>query len=265
MQLRPFGNSQRSVTPIGLGLAALGRPGYITLSHGDDITHTDVEKMEQHAHAILDAAWEAGIRYYDAARSYGRAEEFLASWLTSRNIPANEVVIGSKWGYTYTADWQIEAETHEVKEHSLSVLNRQWGETQSFLGGYLDLYQVHSATLSSGVLENDAVHRRLWQLKDGGTLIGLSLSGAEQGDTLLRALDIQDSERLLFDSVQATWNVLEPSVGSALAAAHEQGLGVIIKEVVANGRLTSLNANNPDFSDPYTILQQAGTASEHNR
>ena len=42
----------------------------------------------------------------------------------------------------------------------------------------------------------------------------------------------------LFGTVQATWNLLEPSAGPALAEAHDEGMGVIIKESVANGRLT---------------------------
>ena len=33
---------------------------------------------------MLDAAYAAGVRYVDAARSYGRAEEFLAGWLAER-------------------------------------------------------------------------------------------------------------------------------------------------------------------------------------
>ena len=37
--------------------------------------------MEARGHAVLDEAWAAGVRYFDAARSYGRAEEFLARWL----------------------------------------------------------------------------------------------------------------------------------------------------------------------------------------
>ena len=64
------------------------------------------------------------------------------------------MVVCSKWGYTYTADWKIDAEAHEVKEHSLAVLQRQRRESQSNLGLYLDLYQIHSATIESGVLEN---------------------------------------------------------------------------------------------------------------
>ena len=67
---------------LGLGLAALGRPGYVTLNHASDLGgRYDPPAMELRAHDVLSAAFEAGIRYIDAARSYGRAEDFLASWL----------------------------------------------------------------------------------------------------------------------------------------------------------------------------------------
>ena len=86
-KLRPLGQTGLLVSPLGLGLAALGRPGYINLGHADDLGHQyDVTAMEAHAHAVLDAAWAAGVRYFDAARSYGRAEEFLGRWLTSRRF-----------------------------------------------------------------------------------------------------------------------------------------------------------------------------------
>jgi aryl-alcohol dehydrogenase-like predicted oxidoreductase len=38
--------------------------------------------------------------------------------------------------------------------------------------------------------------------------------------------------------VQATWNLLEPSAGDALVRAHAAGVGVLVKEALANGRLT---------------------------
>jgi len=109
MRNRKFGKNHFSVTPLGLGLAALGRPGYINLGHADDLKRNyGVESMEKQTHTILDAAWDAGIRYFDVARSYGRAEAFLSSWLIKRNIDQESVTVGSKWGYTYTADWQVE-------------------------------------------------------------------------------------------------------------------------------------------------------------
>jgi aryl-alcohol dehydrogenase-like predicted oxidoreductase len=165
------------------------------------------------------------------------------------------VVVGSKWGYTYTAGWQVEAAAHEVKEHSLAVLQRQWKESQTHLGAHLDLYQVHSATLESGVLANREVLKALARLKGGGTAIGLSVSGEGQGAVIDRALETTIDGVRLFDAVQATWNLLEISAGPALRRAAAAGLGVIVKEALANGRLTEAN-QAPEFDRQCKRLQQ---------
>ncbi|MFO7582785.1 aldo/keto reductase [Guyparkeria sp.] len=238
---------------IGLGLAALGRPGYINLGHGADMPgRRDVDAMRAHCHRMLDLAWEQGIRYVDAARSYGRAEAFLGAWLAGRP-PEGRSVIGSKWGYTYTADWQVDAEVHEVKEHSREVLDRQWGETLEALNGPPDLYQIHSATLDSGVLENVTVLERLAELRDAGTAIGLTTSGPRQAETLERAMAVEIDGWPLFDAVQATFNLLEPSIGTTLEEADRAGMAVIVKEGVANGRLTARN-DRPEDAGRMAVL-----------
>jgi aryl-alcohol dehydrogenase-like predicted oxidoreductase len=192
-----------------------------------------VEALRARAHEVLDAAYAAGVRYFDAARSYGKAEDFLGSWLAARGLGRAELSVGSKWGYSYTADWRFDVDVHEVKDLSIETLRRQEVETRSFLGSTLGLYQIHSATLDSGVLEDRAVLDELARLRAGGLFIGLSVTGPRQGETVLRALEVGG-----FDCVQATWNLMDTSAGPALAAAHDAGLGVIIKEAVANGRLT---------------------------
>ena len=260
METRTLGSTGLAVTPLGLGLAALGRPGYINLDHAGDLGHDrSVDAMEAHAHAVLDAAWAAGIRYFDAARSYGRAEAFLASWLRTRAIAPERVTVGSKWGYTYTAGWQVDADVHEVKDHSLAVLQRQVAESRGLLAPALKLYQIHSATLESGVLANRAVLDELARLRDAGLAVGLTLSGPRQGETLARALEIEIAGQPLFAAVQATWNLLEPSAGPLLAAAHAAGMGVIVKEALANGRLTSRN-EAPAFAMQRRLLDDAAIA-----
>jgi aryl-alcohol dehydrogenase-like predicted oxidoreductase len=190
--------------------------------------------MERRAHALLDAAYDAGVRYLDAARSYGRAEAFLASWLERRGLPPGAVTVGSKWGYTYTAGWRVEAERHEVKDLSVTTLRRQLAESRGLLGPHLRLYQIHSATLESGVLDDRAVLEELARLPETGLAIGLTVTGTHQSETIERALEVG-----IFDTVQATWNLLERSAAPMLAEAHSGGLGVIVKEALANGRLTS--------------------------
>ncbi len=223
---------------IGLGLAALGRPAYINLGHGRDVADPSVERMERTAHEVLDAAHEGGVRWFDAARSYGRAEDFLASWLASRGLRPGDVAVSSKWGYRYTAGWRVDAAEHEVKDLSAEHFRTQWRETRERLGDYVGLYQIHSATLDSGVLDDPAVRRELDALRDGGIRVGLTVTGADQAATIERALATGG-----FDAVQATWNLHERSAESSLARAHEGGLRVLVKETLANGRLTARGAD----------------------
>jgi aryl-alcohol dehydrogenase-like predicted oxidoreductase len=237
--MRTLGSTGLPVTPLGLGLAALGRPGYINLGHATDVGDADVDAMEHRAHEVLDTAYEEGVRYFDAARSYGRAEAFLASWLVRRGLGRDDVTVGSKWGYTYTADWRVDVDEHEVKDLSVDTLRRQLGETRGLLGDRLALYQIHSATLESGVLDDPDVRDQLAQQRSEGVFIGFTATGSRQTQTIERALEVGG-----FDAVQATWNLHERSAGSALAAAHEAGLGVIVKEALANGRLTARGAGD---------------------
>jgi aryl-alcohol dehydrogenase-like predicted oxidoreductase len=225
------------MSTIGLGLAALGRPGYQNVGHGVDIgPDTSVEALRRRTRAVLDAAWIGGVRYVDVARSYGRAEEFLSEWLAARGIAPGELTVGSKWGYRYTAGWRVQTDVHEVKDHSLAALREQLSESRRLLGAHLSLYQIHSATLESGVLDDAAVLDELARLRDSGTRVGLTLSGARQAETLHRALEIERGGRL-FAAVQATWNLLEPSIGELLGHAHAAGTFVIVKEALANGQL----------------------------
>jgi aryl-alcohol dehydrogenase-like predicted oxidoreductase len=222
---------------LGLGLAAVGRPGYITLGRGADLpAERTVEALRGRAHELLDRAYAAGVRYVDVARSYGRAEEFLADWLTARP-EVDDVVIGSKWGYTYTAGWRVEAEAHEVKDHTVATFDRQLRETRALLGDRLGIYQVHSVTPDSPALRDTDLHRRLVDLAEQGTVVGLSTSGPAQAEAIRTAIGVRFAGKPVFRTVQATWNLLEPSAGPALAEAHDAGCLVIVKEALANGRL----------------------------
>jgi aryl-alcohol dehydrogenase-like predicted oxidoreductase len=247
---------------IGLGLAAVGRPGYINLSHDADLpAERTVEALRERNHELLDEAYARGLRYVDVARSYGRAEEFLANWLTSRS-DVDDVVVGSKWGYTYTAGWQVDAEVHETKDHSISTFDRQLSETRALLADRLDLYQIHSVTPESTALVDRDLHRRLAQLAAEGVTIGLSTSGPHQAEAIRAALRLHVDGQPLFRSLQATWNLLEPSAAAALADAHAAGRVVIIKEALANGRLTGRDPGSPVATTLTAIAEETGTSPD---
>lgn len=240
----PFARLTAATTPtahLGLGLAAVGRPGYITLGREDDLPARSVEALRERAFELLDAAYALGVRYLDVARSYGRSEEFLADWLRARP-DVRDVVVGSKWGYTYTADWRTDADAHEVKDHSVAAYDRQRAETADLLGDRLDLYQIHSVTPESPALTDRELHARLADLAASGVTVGLSVSGPEQAAAIRAAVEVTVGGERLFQTVQATYNALETSAGPALAEAHDAGLTVLVKEGMANGRLAGPRA-----------------------
>jgi aryl-alcohol dehydrogenase-like predicted oxidoreductase len=236
----PFARLATATTPtchIGLGLAAVGRPGYINLGRDHDLgENRSVETLRARTHELLDAAYAQGVRYFDVARSYGRSEEFLADWLNARP-DIDDIVVGSKWGYTYTAGWTTDAEQHEVKDHSVQTYERQRAETAELLGDRLDLYQIHSVTPDSPALTDKELHAKLAEAAAAGVTIGFSTSGPAQADAIRAALAVTIDGEPLFRTVQSTYNALETSAGPALAEAHDAGLTVIVKEGMANGRL----------------------------
>ena len=64
-----------SKTKIGLGLAALGRPEYINIRDGNTPNKSE-EAFMDNAFSVLNFAYKQGIRYFDTAPSYGKANSF---------------------------------------------------------------------------------------------------------------------------------------------------------------------------------------------
>jgi aryl-alcohol dehydrogenase-like predicted oxidoreductase len=224
---------------LGIGLAALGRPGYINLGHHQNIgPDKSKEAMYFQAEKVLNFAYQSGIQYFDVARVYGASEEFLSKWIRKQN--QFNGYVGSKWGYEYLADWKIDTDVHERKDHSAAFLKQQWVETRLNLGKNIDLYQIHSVTPESNVLKDRNVLNELQNIKKSGIEIGISTSGPSQAETIKKLLEINKVENL-FTFIQCTINILEQSCQQILIEASESKINIIAKEVFANGRLSAAN------------------------
>ena len=133
------------------------------------------------------------------------------------------MTVGSKWGYTYTADWRVDADEHEVKDHSVGdAPPPARRRRRELLGAHLGLYQIHSATLESGVLDDrrgaarssrDCARRR--------RAIGLTVTGPRQAETIERALEVGGCSTPC--RRRGTCSSARPA--PALPAAHAAGLG----------------------------------------
>ena len=236
---------------LGLGTAALGRPQYINLRQKESVSK-DLEVFRKQSFSVLEDAYKLGIRYFDTAPGYGLAEKLLLEWLQTKNDES--IQIATKWGYTYVANFDAEAKIHEIKEHSLEKLNEQWEDSKAFLP-HLKVYQIHSAALDTGVLENDAVLNRLAFLKHEYSLeIGITTTGANQVEVLKKALDVSVEGNQLFDAFQVTYNMLDQSLHGISSDLQEQNKKIIIKEALANGRVFR-NDNYTHYNGLYTTLE----------
>lgn len=239
-------------TKIGLGLAAIGRPEYINIRENKNIDKTE-KAFRENAFSVLDFAYNQGIRYFDTAPSYGKGEQFLMDWNKERQHA--DVILGTKWGYTYVANWELGYQgKHEIKEHSIEKLGEQWKVSQLMLP-QLEIYQIHSATLESGVLTNEAVLNQLHHIKkETGVQIGLSASGDNQTAIIKEALTIKVEGEYLFDSFQITYNILEQSTFEVLNLLNSKQKTIIIKEALANGRV--FNQENTEAFSLLSSLSQ---------
>lgn len=243
---------------IGFGTAAIGRPQYINIRQ-EEIALFNLDTFKKKGLQILDTAYANGIRYFDTAPGYGLAEELLIDWIKDKADPTIE--IATKWGYSYVANFDPKATVHEIKDHSIKLLNAQWKQSQQLLP-YLTTYQIHSATFETGVLENAAVLNRLAELKSENNLrIGLTTTGANQVDVIQRALDIKINESALFDVFQITYNIMDQSLSKIVDLLHDSGKRIVIKEALANGRILP-NSNYPHHEALYQKLNTM--AAKHN-
>ena len=241
-----------SSTKIGLGLAALGRPDYLNIRPDSNIDKS-IETFRKIAFKVLDEAYLLGIKDFDVAPSYGLGEEFLQNWNDSRGY--NDVRLSTKFGYTYVANWEIGfTGKHEIKEHSIEKLKEQWEISKALLPN-LKIYQIHSATLDSGVLTNDAVLSELHEIKQAHQLkIGISSSGTEQIKIIEEAENVSFNGEDLFDSYQVTFNIFEQSTFKILKQLLANGKTIIIKEALANGRVFENNSFNT-YKPAYNYLE----------
>jgi aryl-alcohol dehydrogenase-like predicted oxidoreductase len=237
---------------IGLGTAALGRPQYINIRQGN-FKNLDLNSFKKQGLQLLEEAYNLGVRYFDTAPGYGLAEGLLLEWLQTKNDPS--IQVATKWGYTYVANFDANAKVHEVKEHSLSKLNEQW-ETSKAFASHLKVYQIHSATIETGVLKNDSILNRLAMLKhEYGLQIGVTTTGTNQTEVIKKALDIEVEGHALFDAFQVTYNILDQSLETISNVLTQQGKRVVIKEALANGRLFR-NRNYNHYKELYTTLEK---------
>jgi len=203
---RALGRTGEEVTILGLG--------------GEGVLRTF--GYERQAQALIEAALEAGIAYFESARAYSGSEAYLGQGLKGHR---HRIFLTSKSHGRSRA----EAEQH------LSATLRNLGTD------HLDLWQVHDvrtdAELEALAAPGGALEA-FRAAKEAGNTRFVGVTGHHDPQVLRRALEIYD-----FDTVLLPANPAEPFGQSFLPLAREaldRGLGVVGMKVLCRGLLPEL-------------------------
>jgi 1-deoxyxylulose-5-phosphate synthase len=220
---RELGRSGVEVTRVVLGCANFGGVGSDPKTWGKG---TD----EEEAFAIMDAAYEAGIRTFDSASSYGggRSEETIGRWLAARG--RDDVVLTSK------AFWPV----HEGDDKGLAParIRRVAHDSLRRLGvTRIDLYLTHQPDPDTPLVDT---LRALDALAADGTIrsFGVSQGDAAHVEECLRLADEHGLRRI--EWVQNEYSLLvRDSEAEVLPLCAREGLGFTPFSPLAGGWLTA--------------------------
>jgi aryl-alcohol dehydrogenase-like predicted oxidoreductase len=215
---RSFGRWGRDAGVIGLGTWQLGAD-WGTVS-------------EEEAHATLQAAYDAGVTFFDTADVYGdgRSEQFLGSFRKAR--PA--ITIATKMGRRVA---------QEPANYSLDNFRAWTDRSRENLGvETLDLVQLHCPP--TPVYETDAVYDALDTLVQEKRIASYGVS-VERADEALAAI-----ARPNVASVQIILNALRlKPLDRVLPAAAAAGVGIIARVPLASGLLSGRYDENTTFPE----------------
>ncbi|MDQ0576574.1 aldo/keto reductase [Agromyces albus] len=219
MQTRILGRTGRTVSVIGLGTWQLG-------ADWGDVDEAD-------ALAVLDAAHESGVSFFDTADVYGdgRSESLIGQWL--RANPRSGVTVATKMGRRMP---------QEHANYSLANFRAWTDRSRANLGvDTLDLLQLHCPPTS--VYGDDRVYDALDTLVDEGAIAAYGVS-VERVDEALAAI-----ARPHVASVQIILNAfrLKP-LDEVLPAAEQAGVGIIARVPLASGLLSGRYTLDTEFA-----------------
>jgi aryl-alcohol dehydrogenase-like predicted oxidoreductase len=198
MEQRPFGTTGLTASALGFGAGLVG----------------DARLDGAEAERLLVAAADAGITFFDSARSYGLSEERLGRALAGRR---DELVFCTKVGYGVEghADWTGGCVARGIDE-ALRRMNTD----------RLEVVLLHSCPAE--VALRDEIGRALDDAKRAGKVRAVGYSG--DNEDLAAAIA---SGR--FDAVEMSLSFVDQgAVDAHLAAARARGLGVIAKRPLGN-------------------------------
>ena len=232
MDKRPLGQTGYKITPIGLGVMQFsGGSGMFGM------VFPDLSQPEMTA--IVKAALDGGINWFDTAEMYGRgrSEQGLANALKQLEKADDDVIIGTKW-------FPILRTAGSISKTIDARLN--------FLEGYtIDLFMVHNPwSFSSPEKEMEAMA----DLVEAGKIRSVGVSNFNV-DQMTRAHKMLEKRGLTLACNQVQYSLLHRKIESdgVLEAAKDLGITIVAWSPLARGILSGRYYTNPEIYDQLPI------------
>jgi aryl-alcohol dehydrogenase-like predicted oxidoreductase len=256
MDFRRLGSTGLKISRLGLGCGNFG-------GIGSDPRFFGQGEDEKAAFAIMDRAWDMGIRFFDTSDAYGggRSEVAIGKWLKSKDGTVRERLLVSTKAFNPVGD--------DPNDRGLSRrhLKRQIERSLKRLGvDRLDMFLIHEPDPETPLEETLSA---LDDLIRAGKIHYIGASNIEAW-RLVKALWVSDKRRLArFDWVQNNYSLLERSDEKEMfPLCAEEGIGLTPFSPLAGGWLTGKYESKKDFPsgsrmtlrpEPYTHLVHEGT------
>lgn len=226
-------------------LDALPRLGFGTANLGN--LHRELD--DEAAWAILDAAWNAGIRYFDTAPHYGLglAERRLGAFLQSK--PRDECVVSTKVGRLLRANPEHDGGLDTDNDFVVpDVLRREWSFTADGVRTSLDesltrlgldrveLLYLHDPERHDLYLAIDEALPALEGLRFEGRVDAVGV-GSMTSAALARCVREAQLDVVM---IAGRYTLLEqPAADDVLPACRERGTGVVAASIFNTGLLAT--------------------------
>ncbi len=243
---RPFPN----MTALGLGCASFG--GLYRPASAADAAET------------MQAAWDRGLRYFDAAPMYGlgRAEHLLGDFLRETASDATEAFLSTKVGRLmqnarpgrelpppepknpFDSGWHNGLNFREIFDYSYDGIMRSFDDSQQRMGTpQIDMLYVHDI----GRVTHGARHDLHWKALTGG---GFKALDQLRAAGLIKGFGLGVNEvEVIFDAMNEValdccllagrYTLLDRSGAALLDKAHAAGVAIVIGGVFNSGVLAS--------------------------
>jgi aryl-alcohol dehydrogenase-like predicted oxidoreductase len=222
MEQRRLGATGVEVTRVILGCGNFGGVGSAPAFFGQG-------ESEEEAFALMDAAWELGVRAFDTADAYGggRSEAWIGRWLAARG---HRPVLSTKVFNSVTGDPADRGLSRE------RILRQIEGSLERLGVERVDLYLIHAPDPDTPLEETLGAFDELVRSGKVGAI------GASNVDRayLEEALAISEREGFArFEWVQNSYSLLEREAESeVLPFSADHGLGFTPFSPLAGGWLT---------------------------